>query len=65
MKTKIKKFYQFLVDKNICKPLEQVKKEQEIIRRQNHISAAKDHIEFMRTTIWKGNYKNKSYKDFI
>jgi len=56
--------YDFLVNKEICKPLEQVKREQKILIEARKIEAAKDHLRFMKTTIFKKHYKNKTWKDF-
>ena len=60
----LKGLYDFLVKKGICKPLEQVKREQKILIEARKIEAAKDHLRFMKTTIFKKHYKNKTWKDF-
>ena len=56
--------YNFLVSKGICKPLEQVKIEQEAIKKAQKIEAAKDYVKFMKTTIFKHQFRNKTWKDF-
>lgn len=64
MKRILSKFYSYLIKKGICKTLNKVKKEQEAIYKKQKIQAAKNHVKFMKTTIYKKHYKNKAWKDF-